>query len=111
VDGKVLQLGELRGPGTMIEQVKGFSYSVSSLLGTNSTLHDAGEEEFSREHIEQNIPENSNAKSWWHVSVATPKIRDRTQLRYIIFVGTIQTLCTCIVLPPFLFTCRWLVQK
>ncbi|KAK3148669.1 hypothetical protein QOZ80_3BG0297930 [Eleusine coracana subsp. coracana] len=79
VDGKVLQLGELRGPGTMIEQVKGFSYSVSSLLGTNSSLHDAGED-LSREHIEQNIPENSNAKSWWRVSVATPKIRDQTQL-------------------------------
>ncbi|GJN09400.1 hypothetical protein PR202_ga27403 [Eleusine coracana subsp. coracana] len=79
VDGKVLQLGELRGPGTMIEQVKGFSYSVSSLLGTNSSLHDAGED-LSREHMEQNIPENSNAKSWWRVSVATPKIRDQTQL-------------------------------
>ncbi|KAK3150200.1 hypothetical protein QOZ80_3AG0230110 [Eleusine coracana subsp. coracana] len=58
VDGKVLQLGELRGPGTMIEQVK----------------------DLSREHMEQNIPENSNAKSWWRVSVATPKIRDQTQL-------------------------------
>ena len=82
MDGKVLQLGELRGPGTMIEQVKGFSYCVSSLLGTNSSLHDAGED-LSREHIEQNVSENSNAKSWWRVSVATPKIQNQTQSRYL----------------------------
>lgn len=80
VDGKVLRLGELRGPGTMIEQVKGFSYSVSSLLGTSSSLHDAAEEELSRERIEQSTPENSNAKSWWRVSVASPKLRDQTVL-------------------------------
>ncbi|PVH33387.1 hypothetical protein PAHAL_9G641400 [Panicum hallii] len=80
VDGKVLRLGKLRGPGTMIEEVKGFSYSVSSLLGTSSSLHDAAEEELSREHIEQSMPENSNAKSWWRVSVASPKLRDQTVL-------------------------------
>lgn len=80
VDGKVLRLGELRGPGTLIEQVKGFSYSVSSLLGTSSSLHDATEEDFSREHIEQNMPKNSNTKSWWRVSVASPKLQDQTLL-------------------------------
>ncbi|CAN6302655.1 unnamed protein product [Urochloa humidicola] len=74
VDGKVLRLGKLRGPGTMIEQVKGFSYPVSSLLGTSSSLHDATEEELSREHIEQSMPENSNVKSWWRVSIASPKL-------------------------------------
>ncbi|KAG6541833.1 hypothetical protein Mapa_016849 [Marchantia paleacea] len=38
VDGVVLQCGQVRGTGTMIEQVKGFSYSVSSLLGANPHL-------------------------------------------------------------------------
>uniref|UniRef100_A0A0E0K7I6 phosphatidylserine decarboxylase n=1 Tax=Oryza punctata TaxID=4537 RepID=A0A0E0K7I6_ORYPU len=80
VDGKVLRLGELRGPGTMIEQVKGFSYSVASLLGASSSLHGAEEEDISREHTEQNTPADSNAKSWWRVSVAKPKLRDRTLL-------------------------------
>ncbi|KAL6645355.1 hypothetical protein ACP70R_016963 [Stipagrostis hirtigluma subsp. patula] len=77
VDGKVLQLGELRGPGAMIEQVKGFSYSVSSLLGASTSLHDAAEEYFPREHIQQNMPESSNTKSWWRVSVASPKLREQ----------------------------------
>ncbi|XP_066384382.1 phosphatidylserine decarboxylase proenzyme 1, mitochondrial-like [Miscanthus floridulus] len=77
VDGRVLRFGELRGPGTMIEQVKGFSYYVSSLLGTSSSLHDAAEE-LSGEQIQENMTENCNAKSWWRVSVASPKLRDQT---------------------------------
>ncbi|KAL6847678.1 hypothetical protein ACP4OV_022466 [Aristida adscensionis] len=80
VDGKVLRLGELRGPGTMIEQVKGFSYPVSSLLGVNTSLHDAGEEDSPREHVEQTMPHNSNRKSWWRVSVSSPKLREQTLL-------------------------------
>uniref|UniRef100_A0ACD5WUQ4 Uncharacterized protein n=1 Tax=Avena sativa TaxID=4498 RepID=A0ACD5WUQ4_AVESA len=81
VDGKVLRLGQLRGPGAMIEQVKGFSYPVSSLLGASSSLHDTKEEEdVSGEQTEQNRPEVSNAKSWWRVSVASPKLRDQTRL-------------------------------
>uniref|UniRef100_A0A0D9VN94 phosphatidylserine decarboxylase n=1 Tax=Leersia perrieri TaxID=77586 RepID=A0A0D9VN94_9ORYZ len=80
VDGKVLRLGELRGPGTMIEQVKGFSYSAASLLGASSSLHGAEEEDFSREHTEQSIRADSNVKSWWRVSVASPKLRDQTLL-------------------------------
>uniref|UniRef100_J3LIZ7 Phosphatidylserine decarboxylase proenzyme 1, mitochondrial n=1 Tax=Oryza brachyantha TaxID=4533 RepID=J3LIZ7_ORYBR len=80
VDGKVLRFGELRGPGTMIEQVKGFSYSAASLLGASSFLHGAAEEDLPREHTEQNMPADANAKSWWRVSVASPKLRDRTLL-------------------------------
>ncbi|XP_003559037.3 phosphatidylserine decarboxylase proenzyme 1, mitochondrial [Brachypodium distachyon] len=80
VDGKVLRLGQLRGPGTMIEQVKGFSYPVSSLLGASSSLHDTTEKDFSEEQTEENVSEGSNAKSWWRVSVASPKLRDRTRL-------------------------------
>ncbi|CAM6096326.1 unnamed protein product [Calypogeia fissa] len=50
VDGIVLQCGRINGSGTMIEQVKGFSYSVSSLLGSDppvssSSLLDDGERE------------------------------------------------------------------
>ena len=82
VDGKVLRLGQLRGPGTMSAQVKGFSYPVSSLVGASSSLHDATEKDISGEQTEQNVPESSNAKSWWRVSVASPKLRDRTLLRY-----------------------------
>ena len=82
MDGRVLRFGELRGPGTMIEQVKGFSYSVSSLLGTSSSLHDAAEE-LSGEQIQDNMPENCNAKSWWRVSIASPKLRDQTLSRYL----------------------------
>ncbi|XP_051183738.1 phosphatidylserine decarboxylase proenzyme 1, mitochondrial [Lolium perenne] len=80
VDGKVLRLGQLRGPGAMIEQVKGFSYPVSSLLGASSSLHDTKEEDVSGDQTEQNTPEGSNAKSWWRVSVASPKLRDQTRL-------------------------------
>lgn len=64
----------------MIEQVKGFSYPVSSLLGASSSLHDTTEEDISGEQTEQKVPEPSNAKSWWRVSVASPKLRDRTLL-------------------------------
>ena len=38
MDGTVLRFGELTGTGGMIEQVKGFSYSVSSLLGASLLL-------------------------------------------------------------------------
>lgn len=64
----------------MIEQVKGFSYSAASLLGASSSLHGAEEEDFSREHTEQSNPADSNAKSWWRVSVAKPKLWDQTLL-------------------------------
>ncbi|XP_024386143.1 phosphatidylserine decarboxylase proenzyme 1, mitochondrial [Physcomitrium patens] len=33
VDGVVVGYGQVKGPGTMIEQVKGFSYSLPALLG------------------------------------------------------------------------------
>ncbi|XP_010919616.1 phosphatidylserine decarboxylase proenzyme 1, mitochondrial isoform X2 [Elaeis guineensis] len=75
VDGKILRLGELRGSGAMIEQVKGFSYSAASLLGANSLLHDAVDEETCKEHSEQSITEHSSRKSWWRISFASPKLR------------------------------------
>ncbi|KAL7160463.1 hypothetical protein ABFS83_01G096600 [Erythranthe nasuta] len=79
VDGTVLRFGELRGPGAMIEQVKGCTYSASSLLGANSYLPmiaagDANEEENIGE--ENNTMKSANQKSWWRISLASPKVRD-----------------------------------
>lgn len=77
VDGTVLRFGELKGSGTMIEQVKGFSYSVSSLLGASSLLPVITEGDMHKESSEQqgNLKEK-NKKSWWRFSLASPKIRD-----------------------------------
>ncbi|KAI3468968.1 hypothetical protein Pfo_025631 [Paulownia fortunei] len=77
VDGIVLRYGELRGPGAMIEQVKGCSYSASSLLGANSYLPmiaagDANEESGG----EENTVRDATQKSWWRISLASPKVRD-----------------------------------
>ncbi|KAL7123424.1 hypothetical protein ACP275_01G103700 [Erythranthe tilingii] len=79
VDGTVLRFGELRGPGAMIEQVKGCTYSASSLLGANSYLPmiaagDANEEEIVGE--ENNTMKSATQKSWWRISLASPKVRD-----------------------------------
>jgi phosphatidylserine decarboxylase len=51
VDGTILRFGELREPGAMIEQVKGFSYSVSSLLGANSYIPMMSAEDMQEEEI------------------------------------------------------------
>ncbi|KAB5564100.1 hypothetical protein DKX38_004154 [Salix brachista] len=77
VDGTVLRFGELKGLGTMIEQVKGFSYSVSSLLGATSLLPMITEGDMHNESSEEqeNLKEK-NKKSWWRFSLASPKIRD-----------------------------------
>lgn len=77
MDGTVLRFGELKGSGTMIEQVKGFSYSVSSLLGASSLLPVITEGDMHKESSEQqgNLKEK-NKKSWWRFSLASPKIRD-----------------------------------
>ncbi|KAF3448312.1 hypothetical protein FNV43_RR09025 [Rhamnella rubrinervis] len=77
VDGTVLRYGELKGAGAMIEQVKGFSYSVSSLLGASPFLPMVAEVDTDGERSE---PENSSTenskKSWWRVSLASPKCWD-----------------------------------
>ncbi|KAL7123425.1 hypothetical protein ACP275_01G103700 [Erythranthe tilingii] len=63
----------------MIEQVKGCTYSASSLLGANSYLPmiaagDANEEEIVGE--ENNTMKSATQKSWWRISLASPKVRD-----------------------------------
>lgn len=61
----------------MIEQVKGCSYSASSLLGANSHLPmiaagDANEESGGEENTVRDVTQ----KSWWRISLASPKVRD-----------------------------------
>ena len=76
MDGTVLRFGELEA-GTMIEQVKGFSYSVSSLLGTSSFLHVKADEDVQQESIgQENTPRDANKNSWWRIALASPKVRD-----------------------------------
>ncbi|KAK4486370.1 hypothetical protein RD792_009043 [Penstemon davidsonii] len=80
VDGTVLRFGELRGAGAMIEQVKGFSYSASSLLGASSSLPMIATEDANEESIgEEKTMEEQ--KSWWRISLASPKVRDTLKSR------------------------------
>ncbi|XP_058084932.1 phosphatidylserine decarboxylase proenzyme 1, mitochondrial [Magnolia sinica] len=77
VDGTVLRFGELKEPGGMIEQVKGFSYSASSLLGANSFIPMVVQEDMHGEHSEQkHVSKDSSKRSWWRISLASPKVRD-----------------------------------
>lgn len=79
MDGTVLRFGELKGAGAMIEQVKGFSYSVSSLLGTSSFLPMIVEEDMQEERIElESTSKGKNKKSWWRVSLVSPKVWNPT---------------------------------
>ncbi|XP_071919167.1 phosphatidylserine decarboxylase proenzyme 1, mitochondrial-like isoform X3 [Coffea arabica] len=76
VDGTVLRFGELKEAGAMIEQVKGFSYSVSSLLGAKSFLPMTACENIQQESGgEDKSMGDETQKSWWRVSLASPKVR------------------------------------
>nr|XP_043609410.1 phosphatidylserine decarboxylase proenzyme 1, mitochondrial [Erigeron canadensis] len=77
VDGTVVRVGELK-EGGMIEQVKGFSYSVSSLLGVGSFLPLMTAQDTPHEDIklQKNNARNENSKSWWRISLASPKLRE-----------------------------------
>ncbi|OWM88364.1 hypothetical protein CDL15_Pgr003776 [Punica granatum] len=76
VDGIVLRFGELKSTGAMIEQVKGFSYSVASLLGANSILPMMAERTHKEDDLIDNPPIEQGKKSWWRVSLASPRVRD-----------------------------------
>ncbi|KAF8083995.1 hypothetical protein N665_0740s0012 [Sinapis alba] len=73
VDGTVLRFGELKESRGMIEQVKGHSYSVPALLGTNSLLPMVPEG--NDESGEEAVGEKGD-KSWLRVSLASPKLRE-----------------------------------
>ncbi|XP_039029356.1 phosphatidylserine decarboxylase proenzyme 1, mitochondrial-like [Hibiscus syriacus] len=79
VDGTILRFGKLNGTGTMIEQVKGFSYSVSSLLGSSPLLSMVAEkdtEDESSNTEQESTRIEKSRKSWWWVSLASPKVRE-----------------------------------
>ncbi|KAL6985999.1 phosphatidylserine decarboxylase 1 [Sarracenia purpurea var. burkii] len=77
VDGTVLRFGEVKEAGTMIEQVKGISYSVSSLLGASSFLPGiAGEDVQQESRGKEKTPGDENKRSWWRISLASPKVRE-----------------------------------
>lgn len=82
VDGIVLRVGELKGVGAKIEQVKGFSYSVSSLLGSSSFLPMIEEGDMHEQSGEQeSTPTEKTKKSWWSISLASPRVRDTATAR------------------------------
>ncbi|KAK2649019.1 hypothetical protein Ddye_016508 [Dipteronia dyeriana] len=82
VDGIILRFGELKGAGAMIEQVKGFSYSVSSLLGASTFLPMIAEGYVHEERAEEDSTVTENTKkSWWRISFASPKLRDTVSAR------------------------------
>lgn len=61
----------------MIEQVKGFSYSVSSLLGASSFLPMIAEGDVDEERGQEDSAVTEKIKkSWWKISLACPKVRD-----------------------------------
>ncbi|KAH7514189.1 hypothetical protein FEM48_Zijuj11G0062200 [Ziziphus jujuba var. spinosa] len=77
VDGTILRFGEIKGAGAMIEQVKGFSYSVSSLLGASSYLPMVAAVDTDGETGEpENSSRENSKRSWWRVSLASPKFWD-----------------------------------
>lgn len=78
MDGTVLRFGELKGAGAMIEQVKGFSYSVAALLGAGSLLPmmAAGDSDEEEGNEQESSSADSRKKSWWKVSLAYPKVLD-----------------------------------
>ncbi|XP_021757805.1 phosphatidylserine decarboxylase proenzyme 1, mitochondrial-like isoform X2 [Chenopodium quinoa] len=77
VDGIVVRFGELKEPGAMIEQVKGFSYSVSALLGLNSFLPMVSGKDVAEKSSEvENVHRDQTKKSWWRVSFSSPKFQE-----------------------------------
>ncbi|XP_054824379.1 phosphatidylserine decarboxylase proenzyme 1, mitochondrial isoform X2 [Prosopis cineraria] len=77
VDGTVLRFGELKGAGSMIEQVKGFSYSVCSLLGASQFFPISADDNIHEKHIESvSTTDEKGNRSWWSVSLASPKVWD-----------------------------------
>lgn len=75
MDGTILRFGELKASGGMIEQVKGFSYSAFALLGSNMLLtarDNTGEDNAGQ--VDTRADEKTQ-KSWWRVSLASPKVR------------------------------------
>ncbi|XP_078442687.1 phosphatidylserine decarboxylase 1 [Wolffia australiana] len=77
VDGTVLKFGELRESAAMIEQVKGFSYSATSLLGASPfLLEDPDKDVEDTKYCEvTSSMKEWGGRSWWRISFASPKVR------------------------------------
>ncbi|KVH89781.1 phosphatidylserine decarboxylase proenzyme 1, mitochondrial isoform X2 [Cynara cardunculus var. scolymus] len=81
VDGTVIRVGELK-EGVLIEQVKGFSYSVSSLLGAGSFLPLMAASDIQEDiSCQENNLRDESRKSWWRISLASPKLRESSSSR------------------------------
>lgn len=66
----------------MIDQVKGFSYSVSALLGASSFIPMIAEGDTDEDGDEpENTSMDKRKKSWWRVSLSSPKIWDPVSSR------------------------------
>lgn len=67
----------------MIEQVKGFSYSVAALLGAGSLLPTMAAGDSDEEGSgQENSSADSRKKSWWKISLAYPKVLDPVSTWY-----------------------------
>ncbi|CAA6666804.1 unnamed protein product [Spirodela intermedia] len=75
VDGTVLKFGELRESAAMIDQVKGFSYSATSLLGASPFLLEDGCKDVTDMEYHEARSKDSGKRSWWRISFASPKVR------------------------------------
>nr|AKM76651.1 mitochondrial phosphatidylserine decarboxylase [Monsonia marlothii] len=92
VDGTILRFGELKGVRPMIDQVKGFSYSVSALLGASSVLPLVAEGNAHEGSSEEGkIPTEKSKKTWWRISLASPKVRDP------VYVSPIRGIFYCVI--------------
>lgn len=81
VDGTIMRVGELK-EGVLIEQVKGFSYSVSSLLGSGSFFPLIAAKEASEDSsLQEKNLRDEGTKSWWRISLASPKLRESSSSR------------------------------
>ncbi|KAH9543275.1 hypothetical protein CY35_13G055700 [Sphagnum magellanicum] len=87
VDGIMIRCGEVRGSGTMIEQVKGFSYSVSALLGATPpplalAFSESETSEQNGEKIKPDVPGKPGKRRWsslWSTTkTLQPVISDRS---------------------------------
>ncbi|KAL9262735.1 Phosphatidylserine decarboxylase proenzyme 1, mitochondrial-like protein [Drosera capensis] len=78
VDGIVMRFGELKQAGARIEQVKGFSYSLSSLLGAKSVLPMVVEQARDKTTANEGTApaKLSKKSSWWSVTLASPQVWD-----------------------------------
>lgn len=77
MDGTILRCGELKATGAMIEQVKGLSYSVYALLGSSAFVPMVAGGKTNEDEVEKGSPTKEEwKKSWWRVSLASPKIRE-----------------------------------